>query len=154
MWWTRTLRTLANEDFGPAVDNDPLTGYEVNDIHISETTEKFIQESSGDNWSFNLHDLEFDDSEKMQRAVDKLTTLLTKVCRPVSRRLSVLLEQVDLFLISLTHQSQTPEKILVATQKMSKSGFFWNDKKADSRCLESRLRNTSSRPIMTKVSKS
>ena len=33
-------------------------------------------------------------SEKMQRAVDKLITLLTKVCRPVSRRLSVMLEQV------------------------------------------------------------
>ena len=28
-------------------------------------------------------------SEKMQRAVDKLITLLTKVCRPVSRRSSV-----------------------------------------------------------------
>ena len=29
----------------------------------------------------------------MQRAVDKLVTLLTKVCRPVSRRSSVMLEQ-------------------------------------------------------------
>ena len=36
----------------------------------------------------------------MQRAVDKLITLLTKVCRPVSRRLSVMLEQGDLLLIS------------------------------------------------------
>ena len=32
----------------------------------------------------------------MQRAVDKL-------CRPVSRRLSVMLEQGDLLLISLNH---------------------------------------------------
>ena len=42
----------------------------------------------------------------MQRAVDKLITLLTKVRRPVSRRLSVMLEQGDLLLISLIHQSQ------------------------------------------------
>ena len=34
-------------------------------------------------------------SEKVQRAVDELITLLTKVCRPVSRRLSVI-EQGDL----------------------------------------------------------
>ena len=39
----------------------------------------------------------------MQRAVDKRITLLTKVCRPVSRRLSVMLEQDDLLLISLIH---------------------------------------------------
>ena len=31
--------------------------------------------------------------------------------------------------MSLDHQFQTSEKICVATQKMSKSGFFWNDKK-------------------------
>ena len=42
-------------------------------------------------------------SEKNQREVDKLITLLKKVCRPVSRRLSVMLEQGDLFLISLIH---------------------------------------------------
>ena len=63
-----------------------------------------------------------------QRAVDKLITLLTKVCRPVSHRLSVMLEQGELFLISLIHQSQKSEKIRVATQRMSKSGFFWNDR--------------------------
>ena len=119
MWRTRTLRTLANEDLGTLAENDPLTGHAPNDLHISETTEKFIQESSGDNRSLNLHDLEFDDytigmalssplhpgAEKMQRAVDKLITLLTKVRRPVSRRLSVMLEQGDLLLISLIHQS-------------------------------------------------
>ena len=33
----------------------------------------------------------------MQRAVDKLNTLLTKVCRRVSRRPSVMLKQGDLF---------------------------------------------------------
>ena len=61
MWGTRTLRTSANEDFGTLAENDPLTGYEPNDLHISETTDIFIQESSGDNRSLNLHDLEFDD---------------------------------------------------------------------------------------------
>ena len=38
----------------------------------------------------------------MQRAVDELITLLTKVCRQVSRRLWVI-EQGDLLLISLIH---------------------------------------------------
>ena len=61
MWETRTLRTLANEDLGTLVENHPLTGYEPNDLHISETTDIFIQESSSDNRSLNLHDLEFDD---------------------------------------------------------------------------------------------
>ena len=58
---TSTLRTLANEDLGTLAENDRPTGYEPNDLHISETTEKFIQESSGDNRSLNSHDLEFDD---------------------------------------------------------------------------------------------
>ena len=49
----RTLGTLA--------ENDPLTGYEPNDYHISEATELYIQESSGENRSLNSHDLEFDD---------------------------------------------------------------------------------------------
>ena len=59
-------------------------------------------------------------SEKMQRAVDKLITLLTKVCRPVSRRLSVI-EHGDPLWNSLTHKFQTSEKIRTAAQKMSKS---------------------------------
>ena len=90
-------------------ENNPLTVYEHNDLHISETTDIFIQESSSDGNPLNLHDLEFDDHtvgmalssplfsqerENMQRAVDKLITLLTKVCSPVSRRLSVI-EQGD-----------------------------------------------------------
>ena len=58
MWGTSTLGTLANEDLG---ENDPLKGYEPNDLHISETTELFIQESSDENRSLNSHDLEFDD---------------------------------------------------------------------------------------------
>ena len=61
MWETSTLHTLADEDFGTLAENDPLTGYEPNYLHISETTELFIQESSDENRSLNSHDLEFDD---------------------------------------------------------------------------------------------
>ena len=66
-------------------------------------------------------------SEKIQRAVDKLITLLKKVCCHVRRCLSVMQERGDL-LMSWDHSNQTPEEIHVTTQKMSKSGFFWNDK--------------------------
>ena len=85
----------------------------------------------------------------MQRAVDTLITLLTKVCRPVSRRLSVT-EQGDLLVISLIHSSQTSKKIRVAAQKMSKSGLFWNDKESRfTLIVKQRFENTNSRPIMT-----
>ena len=60
MSWINTLRTSA-EDLGTLAENEPPTGYEPNDFHISETTDIFIQEFSGDNRSLNLHDLEFDD---------------------------------------------------------------------------------------------
>ena len=90
----------------------------------------------------------------MQRAVDKLITLLTKVCRPVNRRLSVMLEQGDLLLISLIHYSQTSEKIRVAAQQMSKSGYFWNDRESRfSLIVKQRFKNTNSRPIMTEEAK-
>ena len=61
MWWTSALRTLANEDVGTLAEYDPLTVYEPNDYHISETTELYIQESSGENGSLNSHDFEYDD---------------------------------------------------------------------------------------------
>ena len=61
MWRTCTLCTLANEDFGTLAEYDRPTGYEPNDLHISETTELYIQESSGENGSLNSHDLEYDD---------------------------------------------------------------------------------------------
>ena len=61
MWGTRTLRTLANEESSTTTENNPLTSYEPNDLHISETTDFFIQESSSDGNPLNLHDLEFDD---------------------------------------------------------------------------------------------
>ena len=61
MWGTSTLRTLSNDDLGTLAVYDLLTGYEPNDLHISETTELFIQESSGENRSLYSHDLEYDD---------------------------------------------------------------------------------------------
>ena len=61
-----------------------------------------------------------------------------------------MLEQGDLFPMSLDHKFQTSEKIHVATQKMSKSGFFWNDNKSRlSLIIKQRFRNRSSRPILT-----
>ena len=59
MWRTNSLCTLANEDLGTFAEYDPLTGHEPDDCHISEATELFIQESSGENGSLN--DLEYDD---------------------------------------------------------------------------------------------
>ena len=53
--------TLANEESGTIAENNPLTGYEPNDLHISETTDIFIQESSSDNRYWNSHDLDLDD---------------------------------------------------------------------------------------------
>ena len=55
------MRTLANEDLGTLAENDPLTSYEPNDLHILETTDRFFQESFSDGNPLNLHDLEFDD---------------------------------------------------------------------------------------------
>ena len=51
--------------------------------------------------------------------------------------------------MSLIRYFQTSDKIHVATQKMSKSGFYWNDKKSRfSLTLEQRFTNTSSKPIL------
>ena len=88
--------------------------------------------------------------EKIQRAVDELITLMTKVCRPVSRRLSVI-ERCDPLWNSLTRKFQTSEKIRTEAQKMSKSGgFFWNDKESRfSLTVKQRFKNTSSWPIKT-----
>ena len=67
-------------------------------------------------------------SEKIQRAVDKLITLLKKVVCQLSPFLCVMQEWVDPCM-NLVRQVHAAEKNHVATQKMSKSRFFWNDKK-------------------------
>ena len=86
----------------------------------------------------------------MIRAVDELTTLMTKVCRPVSRRRRSVIERSDPLWNILTHKSQKSEKIRATALKMSKSGFFWNDRESRlSLIFEQRFENTNSRPIMT-----
>ena len=59
MWWTNSLRTLANEDLGTLAEYNPRTGYEPNDYHISEATEPYIQDFQARNGPLN--DLEYDD---------------------------------------------------------------------------------------------
>ena len=60
-----TSCTLAKEEQSDTlVDTAPLTGYEPNELdnfHISETTEFFIQESSSDSRTLNSHDSEIRD---------------------------------------------------------------------------------------------
>ena len=58
---SRANHREASEDLGTLSENDPLTGYEVDNYKISETTDIFIQESSGDSKPSNLHGLEIDD---------------------------------------------------------------------------------------------
>ena len=59
MWWTNSLCTSVNEDLGTLAEYDPLTGCDPKDYHISEATEPYIQESSGENGSLN--DVEYDE---------------------------------------------------------------------------------------------
>ena len=144
-----TLCASANEESGTLADNTPLTGYEpkiFDDYHISETSEIFIQESSSNTRPSNLHDSEISDYT-IGRALS--SPLLTqegeepadrgqahhspeKVCCRVSRCLSVMLEQGDMFLMSLVRQFQTSEKIHVATQKRANQDSSGTTKKADS----------------------
>ena len=86
----------------------------------------------------------------MMRAVDTLITLLTKVCRPVSRPHLSVIERGDPLWNSLTHKFQTSEKIRATAEIMSKSGFFWNEKESRfSLTVKQRFENTISMPIMT-----
>ena len=89
-------------------------------------------------------------SEKMIRVVDELITLKTKVCRPVSRRPSVMIERWDPLWNRLIHKLQMFEKFRVTAQKASKSGFLWNDKESRfSLTFKQIFESTNSRPIMT-----
>ena len=121
------LCTSPIEESGPLANNASLTGYEPNffdDLHTRMTRRSVTTPSP----ERSLHHCSLR-SEKNQRAVDKLITLLKKVCCQVSRCLSVMSEQGDLFPTSLDHYFETSEKTQVATQKMSESGFSLNDNK-------------------------
>ena len=134
------MRTSANEETGTVAENNTLTGYELNFIdNISETTEIFIQESSSDSRPSNLHDLEIDDYT-IGRALS--SPLCQEREDPANRRR--VYQSLDESLLSSQSSSvghvgkgrpvfdefQTSEKIHVATLKVSKPGFFWNDKKS------------------------
>ena len=58
MWWTNTLRTAA-EDLGTLAENEPPTGYESNEYHITEAYEHYTQESLAEQRSSN--DFDYDD---------------------------------------------------------------------------------------------
>ena len=141
-----TLCASANEELGTSADNTPLTGYEPKKTSTTTTSQRPLKSSSrnppataGPRTCMTGKSVTIPSVERSLHQCslrDKLTTLLKKVCCQVSRCLSVMLEQGDLFPMSLDHQFQTSGKIHVATQKMSKSGFFW--KRADSRWLWSR----------------
>ena len=94
------LCTSPNEESGPLANNAPLR----DDFHYSETTEIFLQNNPATRGprtcmtrrsvtrpsaERSLHHCSLR-SAKNQRAVDKLFTLLKKVCCQVCRRLSVM----------------------------------------------------------------
>ena len=163
MWWTNSLCTPRNEDLGTLAEYDPLTGYEPNDYHISEATEPYIQESSGENGSLN--DLEYDDAticialssplftqEREDDASRRRAYHSDDEGLSSSQSSSVGHRTGDPLWNSLTHKFQTSEKNRATAQKMSKSGFFWNDKKSRfSLIVEQRFENTSSRLILTEA---
>ena len=141
---TSTLRTLANEDLGTLAEYHPLTGYEPNDLHISETTEQFIQESSGENRSLNSHDLECDDYTIGKALSSPLFTqdredaasrrqayhspdegLSSSQSSSVGHFRSGRLV-ADQFDSLVSNVRENPRR----AQKMSKSGFFWNDRES------------------------
>ena len=162
MWWTNSLCTLADENLGTLAEHDPFTGYEPNDYHITEATEPYIQESSGENGSLN--DLEYDD---VTIGIALSSPLFTQEREnDASRRRAYhshneglsssqsssqsVTERRDPLWNSLTHKFQTSEKFRATALKVSKSGFFWNDKESRfSLTVKQRFENTNSRPIMT-----
>ena len=126
MWWTNSLCTSATEDLGTLAEYDPLTGYEPNDYHISEAAEPYIQESSGENGSLN--DLEYDD---VTIGIALSSPLFIQE-REDDASHSRAYHSHDEGLSSSQSSSvgQTSEKIRATAQKVSKSGFFWNDKES------------------------
>ena len=122
------------------------------DYHFSETTEIFIQESSSDSRPSNLHGSEISDCT-IGRALS--SPLFQEREDAASRRRAY--HSQDEGLSSVGHDrtetvlitnSKRQRKFRVAAQKMSKSGFFWNDKESRiSLIVKQRFENTNSRPI-------
>ena len=125
-------------------ENYPLTGYvpkNIENYHISETTEIFIQESSSDSRPSNLHDLEINDYTIGSALSSPLFTQERE--DPASRRQAYHTPDASLLSSQSVGHVRTGRNVFdefgslssnvrenhVAIQKMSKSGFFWNDKK-------------------------
>ena len=84
------------------------------------------------------------------RAEDEPITLKKKARRPVCRRPSVVIERRDPLFAHLTHKFRVFKKVRDTAQKVSKSGFFWNDEESRfSLIVKQRFKNTNSRPITT-----
>ena len=121
------------------------------------STEIFIQESSSDSRPSNLHDSEISDYT-IGRALSSPLFIQERE-EPLGRRQAYHSLEESLSSsqsLSVGHVGTGrpvsdefgSEKIHVATQKMSKSGFFWNDRKSRfSPVVEQRFRNMSFKPI-------
>ena len=93
-----------NEEFGTLANKAPLTSYEPNffdDYHLSENTATpgprtcmTLRSVTTPSAERSLHHCSLR-SDKNKRAVDKLVTLLKKVCCQLSRCLSVMQERRD-----------------------------------------------------------
>ena len=154
------MSTSANEKLGTLAENNPLTGYEPNFIdnyHISETTDTFIQESFSDSRPSNMPDWAIRDYT-VGRALS--SPLFQEREEPAGRRQAY--HSPEESLLSVCHARtgrpvhelgslsfHAAEKNQVATQKMSKSGFSLNDNKSKfSPILGQRSKNTSPKPIL------
>ena len=133
---------------GTLAEFDPLTGYEPNDYHITEATEPYIQESSGENVSLN--DFEYDDVTIGKALSSPLFTQEPEDDASRRRACHSQEEGLSSSLLSnrLTHQFHVFEKFRATAQKVSKSGFFWNDKESRfSLTVKQRFKSTNSRRI-------
>ena len=133
----------------PLATNTPLTCYEPNipdHFHYSETTEMIFQEQSSDkstepfvlvwrgsrrrdHWQSAIFTTVHSGGEKIQRAVDKLITLLKKVCCQLSPFLCVMQERGDpcMNLIRIVHASSLRnERIRILFGKRANCRCFWS----------------------------
>ena len=130
MWWTNPLCNSA-EDLGTLAENEPPTGCEPNEYHITEAYVDYTQESFVEQRHPN--DFDYDDVARhsWMLAEDEPITLKKKASRPVCRRLSVMIERGDpLFAPHLTLKFRVSKKLKDTALKVNRLGFFLNDKES------------------------
>ena len=165
--WDASERILlcasANEESDSLVNNAPLTGYEpkfFDDYHFSETTKIFIQETSSDTSTSNLHDSEISDYTIGKALSSPLFTQERE--EPADRRQAYhsleesLLSSQSLSICHVRTGRPVDEidSLISSVRENPCRGLeneqIWNDKKRRlSLIVGQRFRNTSSRPIMT-----